>query len=79
MRGKEGQHFHSNMSLLSLTVMKAEERLKGAEGRPVGQVKQCLYNEELILRIFSLLDLCADSPQNQTVLQKARFYGALAA
>jgi hypothetical protein len=82
-RCRESLHFHVNASLTTVNLAKIEaQRLLGTQGSDpfsMASVKTLYFNEHLVSRVISMLDLDQTSIINHPQYQNLRAYGAIAA
>lgn len=83
MRDQQGLDFHFNLSLAALNVLRIEERQRQQAGPgaviSIDSIKRRKLNENLMNRIFSLLDIDPHNPKIQPHLEDLRNYGVIAA
>lgn len=80
MRDQAGLDFHLNASMAALNLMRAEHLLhQDTDVISIASIKRRHYNDALLRRLFSKLDLDPTSEKFKPLLDELRNFGAIAA
>ncbi len=78
-RDEEALHFHFNLSLAALNLLRIQEVQRGEGVISIASARRRKQNENLMNRIFSILGIDSTQPQIQPHLPEIRDYGVIAA
>ena len=79
VRDAQALHFHFNLSLATLNLLRVEELARGLGVISIASAKRRKQNEDLIYRLFSRFEIDPERPENQIHLRELRDYGVIAA
>ena len=79
MRNKAALAYHVNLSLAAVNILRLQERARGNKVISIASIKRRKYNELLMDRIFSRLEIDPNAPEIQPHLEALRDFGRMAA